>query len=273
VSSVSPAATPLERVLVRDRWLIAGCLALLTAFAWVYLLALSGQMSAASPPSTGMPGMAAATAGPMTTSRSVGTFALTTVMWWVMMIGMMVPSAVPIVLLFGGVQRRQLADQNPALRVAVFTLGYLVVWGAFSLLAAAAQWGLAALTLLAPLDLATTSAWLGAVLMALAGIYQLTPLKNVCLRHCRSPAEFLTAHWHRGTSGALRMGIEHGAYCVGCCWLLLGLLFVVGVMNLLWVAAIGVFVLLEKLAPRGDLLARASGVALLGFAVYLGLRG
>jgi predicted metal-binding membrane protein len=267
-------------LLARDRWLIAGCLALLTAFAWTYLLALSGQMSA--PPSTpampdmpGMPGMAAATAEPMTmtSSWSAGTFALTIVMWWVMMIGMMVPSAVPIVLLFGGVQRRQLAAENPALRVAVFTMGYLLVWGAFSLLAATAQWGLAALALLAPMDLTATSAWLGALLVALAGIYQLTSLKNVCLRHCRAPAEFLSAHWHRGTSGALRMGIEHGAYCVGCCWLLMGLLFVVGVMNLLWVAAIGIFVLLEKVVPRGELVARASGVALLGFAVYLGLRG
>jgi predicted metal-binding membrane protein len=270
-------------LLVRDRWLIGGCLALLVAFAWAYLLVLSAQMNmapsapsmAAMPDMPGMPGMAAAATEPITTtsSWSVKTFALTAVMWWVMMIGMMLPSAVPIVLLFGGVQRRQLAAESPALRVAVFTLGYLVVWGAFSLLAATAQWGLTALALLAPMDLTATSAWLGALLVALAGAYQLTPLKNVCLRHCRAPAEYLSSHWRRGTAGAFRMGIGHGAYCVGCCWLLMALLFVVGVMNLLWVAAIAVFVLLEKLVPRGELVARASGVALLGFALYLGLNG
>jgi predicted metal-binding membrane protein len=269
-------------LLVRDRWLIGVCLAVLVVLAWTYLLMLARQMSAAPsaasmpamPDMPGMPGMAAATAEPMTmASWSVRTFALTGVMWWVMMIGMMVPSAAPIVLLFGGVQRRQLAAENPALRVAVFTFGYLVVWGAFSLLAAGAQWGLTALALLAPMELTATPAWLGALLVALAGIYQLTPLKNVCLRHCRAPAEFLSAHWRRGTAGAFRMGVEHGAYCVGCCWLLMGLLFVVGVMNLLWVAAIAAFVLLEKLVPRGELVARASGVALLAFAVYLGLNG
>jgi predicted metal-binding membrane protein len=106
-------------------------------------------------------------------------------------------------------------------------------------------------------------------LVAPTGVYQLTPLKNVCLRHCRSPAEFLSAPWRRGTSAALRMGVDHGAYCVGCCWLLMGLLFAVGVMNLLWVAALAVFVLLEKLVPRGELLARISGVALIAWAAYL----
>ncbi len=264
-------------MLVRDRWLIAGCLVLLVAFAWIYLLVLAAQMTMApsvpsAPAMPDMPGMAAMAMEPVTASPpSVATFSLTALMWWVMMIGMMLPSAVPIVLLFGGVQRRQLAAESPALRVAVFTLGYLVVWGAFSLVAAAAQWGLTALAMLAPMELTITSAWLGVLLVALAGIYQLTPLKNVCLRHCRAPAEYLSSHWRRGTAGAFRMGIEHGAYCVGCCWLLMALLFVVGVMNLLWVAAIAVFVLLEKLVPRGELVARASGVALLAFAVYLGL--
>ena len=260
---------------------MGACLALLVLLAWIYLLVLARQMAGAAsapgmpamPDMPGMPGMAAAAADPMTTAWTPRTFALTAVMWWVMMTGMMVPSAVPIVLLFGGVQRRQLAAENPALRVAVFTLGYVIVWGAFSLLAATAQWGLSELALLAPMQLAATSAWLGAVLVALAGIYQLTPLKNVCLRHCRAPAEFLSAHWRRGTTGALRMGIEHGAYCVGCCWLLMGLLFVVGVMNLLWVAGIAAFVLLEKLVPRGEFVARASGVLLLVFAVFLGLNG
>jgi predicted metal-binding membrane protein len=269
----SPAALPptgIERALGRDRWLIGAALAIVVALAWAYLVMLAQQMQNADamasmpgmPAMPGMPGMAVAD------PWSLQAFALTASMWWAMMIGMMLPSAAPMVLLFGVVQRRQPAGENPALRVAVFALGYLAVWGAFSVLAAAAQSLLTELAVLAPMEL-TVTASLAALLIALAGVYQLTPLKNVCLRHCRSPAEFLSAHWRRGTSGALRMGVDHGAYCVGCCWLLMGLLFAVGVMNLLWVAALAVFVLLEKLVPRGELLARISGVALIAWAAYL----
>jgi predicted metal-binding membrane protein len=211
----------------------------------------------------------------MTTAMppTAASFTLTALMWWVMMVGMMVPSAAPMVLLFGGIQRQQLAHENPAQRVAAFTLGYLVAWGAFSLLAATAQVGLVELALLAPMALVVTPSWLGALLVGLAGLYQLTPLKNRCLRHCRSPAVFLTNHWRQGTGGAFHMGLTHGVFCVGCCAVLMGLLFVVGVMNLLWVAAIAAFVLVEKVVPRGELIARASGVALLVFAGYLALGG
>jgi predicted metal-binding membrane protein len=212
----------------------------------------------------GMPGMQADAAG----SAASSPFLPTALMWFVMMIGMMVPSAAPMILLFGSVQRRQLATESPALRVALFTAGYLLTWGSFSLLAATAQVALTERAVLAPLTL-TVAGWLGAVLVALAGIYQLTPLKNVCLRHCRSPAEFLSNHWRRGSAGALRMGVVHGLYCVGCCWLLMGLLFVVGVMNLVWVAAIAGFILVEKLVPRGETVARVSGIALLVFAAYV----
>jgi predicted metal-binding membrane protein len=192
-------------------------------------------------------------------------------MWSTMMVGMMVPSAAPMILLYGNVQRRQLASESPRLRVALFTAGYLGVWGAFSAVAAAAQIALTRLALLAPVELSVTTR-LGALLVALAGVYQLTPLKNVCLRRCRSPAEFLSSHWRAGSAGALRMGFDHGLYCVGCCWLLMGLLFAAGIMNLLSVAAIAVFVLLEKLLPHGEMTARVGGVALLVLAAYLGLR-
>jgi predicted metal-binding membrane protein len=217
-----------------------------------------------------MPGMAGATTEPMMTSLSPRALALTALMWWVMMIGMMVPSAAPMILLFGHVQRRQLAAESPQLRVALFTAGYLAAWGAFSVLAAGAQIVLTRLTLLAPMDLRVTT-WLGALFVGLAGVYQLTPIKNVCLRRCRSPAEFLSSHWRPGTAGAFRMGADHGLYCVGCCWLLMGLLFVVGVMNLLWVAAIAAFVIVEKLLPYGETTARVSGLVLLLLAVYLAL--
>jgi predicted metal-binding membrane protein len=264
----------LERVLARDRRLIALSLAVLVVLAWSYLLVLSRQMDGATMPATSMPGMAEMPGMPGMSGAgepaSVQSFALAALMWWTMMVGMMVPSAAPMVLLFGNVQRRQLAAESPKLRVALFTAGYLAVWGAFSVLAAGAQIALTRLALLAPMDLTVTT-WAGALLVALAGVYQLTPLKNVCLRRCRSPAEFLSSHWRRGSAGALRLGLEHGLYCVGCCWVLMGLLFVVGVMNLLWVAVIAAFVLIEKLVPYGETTAKAGGAVLLLLAAYLAL--
>jgi len=268
---LSPSA--LERVLARDRRLIAVALAALALVAWSYLLVLSRQMSddasmasvvSSMPHMPNMPGIGGATGG------SAHSIALTALMWWTMMIGMMVPSAAPMILLYGNVQRRQLAAESPTLRVALFAAGYVAIWGAFSVLAAGAQIALTRLELLAPVDL-TVKEWLGALLVALAGIYQLTPLKNACLRGCRSPAEFLSSHWRRGNAGAFRMGVDHGVYCLGCCWLLMGLLFVVGVMNLVWVAVIAAFVLLEKLAPYGETTAKINGVALLAFALFLAL--
>jgi predicted metal-binding membrane protein len=264
----------LERVLARDRRVIAGALAVLVVLAWSYLIFLSRQMgtdagAAAMTPMPGMPSMPGMSqTPPPSAGASGGTLALAALMWWTMMIGMMLPSAAPMILLFGNVQRRQLATEHPRLRVALFTGGYLAMWAAFSALAASAQLALAGRELLATMDLRLT-ARLGAVLVALAGIYQLTPIKNACLRLCRSPAEFLASHWRRTSAGAVRMGLEHGLYCVGCCWLLMGLLFVVGVMNLLWVAAIALFVLVEKLLPHGETAARVSGLGLLAFAGYL----
>jgi predicted metal-binding membrane protein len=262
----------LERVLARDRRVIAAALAVLVMLAWSYLVFLSRQMGsdagvAALTPMPAMPDMPGMSQVPAP-STGPGAFALAALMWWTMMIGMMLPSAAPMILLFGNVQRRQLATEHPRLRVALFTAGYLAMWAAFSALAAAAQLALAGGELVTTMDLRVT-AWLGAVLVALAGLYQLTPLKNACLRRCRSPAEFLASHWRRGSAGAVRMGLEHGLYCVGCCWLLMGLLFVVGVMNLLWVAAIALFVVVEKLLPHGETTARISGIALLAFAGYL----
>lgn len=265
----------LERVLARDRRLVAFALAALVVLAWAYLLSLSRQMGGASmsaaasmpgmPEMPRMPGMSGAGE-----PASVRSFALAALMWSTMMVGMMVPSAAPMILLFGTVQRRQLAAESPKLRVALFTAGYLAAWAAFSVLAAGAQIALTTLALLAPMDLTVTTR-VGAVLVALAGVYQLTPLKSVCLRRCRSPAEFLSSHWRPGSAGALRLGLEHGLYCVGCCWVLMGLLFVVGVMNLVWVAAIAAFVLIEKLVPYGETTAKVGGAVLLLAAAYLAL--
>ena len=198
-------------------------------------------------------------------------FVLMFLMWAIMMVGMMVPSAAPMILLFAAIDRKRRPSRSPFPGTAVFTLGYLLVWAAFSLVATALQWALSEAALLSPM-MAGTSRALGAALFAAAGAYQVTPLKHACLHHCRSPIHFVVGHWRPGTAGALRMGVEHGAYCVGCCWFLMGLLFVGGVMNLLWVAVIAAFVLAEKVAPRGELVARASGALMLAFAAYLALR-
>jgi predicted metal-binding membrane protein len=145
---------------------------------------------------------------------------------------------------------------------ASFVVGYLAVWTLFSLAATGAQWALDRAALLSPM-LVASSPWLGALLLAAAGLYQLTPAKDVCLRHCRAPAHFIAAHWRPGVAGALRMGAIHGAFCLGCCWALMGLLFFGGVMNLLWIAAITLFVLGEKLLPAGPRTARWTGAAMI----------
>ena len=179
-------------------------------------------------------------------------------MWSVMMAAMMVPSASPLMLLFAKLNRQRREREDPVVPTAVFLLGYLLVWTGFSALATLAQWGLHSAALLSPMMVGTSSV-MGGVLLLAAGIFQWTPLKNACLIHCRSPLAFLMSEWRDGKRGALRMGVKHGSYCVGCCWILMALLFVAGVMNLLWVASITAFVLIEKVVPRGELVGRLAG--------------
>jgi predicted metal-binding membrane protein len=190
------------------------------------------------------------------------------VMWSVMMVGMMIPSAAPMILLFARIQRRKLADQAPTTRITAFTAGYLLIWTSFSLVATGLQWALTELRLLSPM-MVSTSQFLAVGVLLAAGIYQLTPLKLACLKQCQSPIGFLTSHWKDGALGALSMGIEHGLFCLGCCWFLMTLLFVGGVMNLIWVAVIAIFVLLEKVVPRGEIVGRVGGVLLMAFAGYV----
>ncbi len=271
---MSISVTPIERALRRDRVVIAACLALVTALAWLYLAALTAWMAHDNMDPMTMDGMPAAPVGgagamvmaPMPWTPA--TFALTFVMWWVMMLGMMLPGAAPMILLFARVHRRRLGDSDPLLPTVLFAVGYLLMWGGFGALATGLQWGLNAAALLSP-GMASAGPLLGAALFLAAGAYQLTPLKRACLVHCRAPVEFLARHWCAGRLGAVRMGIVHGAWCVGCCWVLMALLFVGGVMNLLWVAFLAVFVLAEKLAPRGEWVARVGGVAMLACGTYL----
>jgi predicted metal-binding membrane protein len=189
-----------------------------------------------------------------------GELLLTFVMWSVMMVGMMAASALPVLLLFAGMQARR--EHGVASAVPSFGLGYLVVWLAFSAGATAAQWALHEGALLSA-TMATSSTALAGVILVMAGAYQLTPLKTGCLARCRSPLGFLMGNWRDGSSGAFRMGFRHGLFCLGCCWALMAVLFVVGVMNLAWVGVLTLFILVEKIGPAGARVSRAGGAVLI----------
>jgi len=193
------------------------------------------------------------------------------VMWAIMMIAMMLPSAAPVILLVLGMYRRRVEPQA-RLAAAAFVAGYLVAWTAFSVAASAAQVAFHRAALLAP-DMRSSSSALSGAILILAGLYQWLPVKNTCLSHCQSPLGFLSQHWREGTSGGFLLGLRHGAFCVGCCWLLMTLLFVVGVMNLLWVAVLAAFVLIEKLLDRRGLFARIAGVAVAAWGISLLIGG
>jgi predicted metal-binding membrane protein len=201
-------------------------------------------------------------------SWTTADFALNLAIWWAMMPGMMLPSAAPMILIFAAINRRKRERGQPFVRAMVFTSGYLIAWGLFGVFATVTDWGLEQAALISPIT-GRLSPILGAIVVTAAGIYQLTPLKSVCLTHCRSPFDFVLNHWREGMAGALRMGVEHGLYCLGCCWFLMALLFAAGIMNVLWMAVITVFVFIEKLSPAGQWIARASGIAMLGFGIYL----
>ena len=252
-----------EIILRRDRIIVLSSLAVIVALSWAYVASLASDMETMD--------MATEMAMPQMQAWGVTNFALTFVMWAVMMVAMMTPTAAPMILMFAGINRRRQKQQVPYVPTSVFLLGYLVVWAAFSILATAAQWGLHAVSLLSPM-MVSTSPVLGGILLLIAGIYQWTPLKHACLSKCRSPLGFVLNEWREGRWGAFLMGLKHGSYCTGCCWSLMALLFVAGVMNLLWVAAIAGFILLEKVAPAGHRLGRAAGVLMVaGGVVLLGL--
>ena len=252
------ASGPLEALLKRDRAIVAGGLALIAALAWLYLLRLAGAMSEMDM-HMGMPEMH---------PWSVADGLLLFLMWAVMMVAMMLPSAAPMILMFTAMNRRRAEQGRPLARTGVFVLGYVAVWTAFSAVATAAQWTLHVGALLSP-GMVSASPVVGAGLLVAAGVFQWTPLKRACLTNCRSPLSFLMTQWREGAHGALVMGLRHGAYCVGCCWLLMALLFVAGVMNLVWVAVIAAFVLVEKALPAGDRLGRITGAILVIAGVVL----
>ena len=257
-AGVSVAAAPSLGDLLRGRVVPVAALAVLAAASWVWLRIAAGRMAGAMAMSA-MPGMRMAGGEGHWTPAALS---LTLAMWSAMMVGMMLPSAAPMILTFETVNRRRRARGDGYVATAVFTAGYLIVWGLFGVAATLAQAGLASAALLSPSMRASSPAVAG-VLFVAAGVWQLTPLKHACLRSCRSPFDFVVNRWRDGRAGALRMGLAHGVQCLGCCWMLMVLMFALGAMNLLWMAAVAGVVFVEKLFPAGPWIARGGGVAML----------
>jgi|SRR5579875_62899 len=260
--------TALEALLKRERAVVGAALAALVSLAWLYVwrgagmgmsaldmttLALFPHRMSDSMAGMQMPGVSWLTA---------------VVMWWTMMIAMMTPSAAPLLLLYGRVLRQRIAQPDPAYAPPMMLgAGYLAVWLGFSIAAASLQFTIVNAGLLGATRLQSRSAALSAAVLIAAGVYQLTPFKYACLARCRGPVDFLTRHWRRGRWGAFAMGARHGAWCVGCCWMLMALLFVGGVMNLAWIALLTLLVAAEKIAPAGVLVSRIAGAMLIAWGV------
>jgi predicted metal-binding membrane protein len=254
----------LESLLRRDRTIVGGALAGMVLLSWSYILVGAGTgMSALQ--MSGLPtGMrmnspiAVLQPAPWTVGYALVIF----FMWWLMMLAMMLPSAAPMILLFAALTRKRREAGAPFMGTGLFVSGYLAVWGAFSAIAVTVQWQLERIALLSAMML-TKSMLLGAWLLIGAGVWQFTPLKHACLMHCRSPAEFLTHHWRKTRAGAFQMGVRHGAYCLGCCWMLMLLLFYGGVMNIYWIAGLSILVVVEKIVPPRHWVTSLIGVTLI----------
>ena len=241
-----------ERVLRRDRVISVALLILVVGNSWAYILLGSGLET---------PSMMT-TRGTWDLHYSFVMF----VMWWVMMLAMMLPSAAPMILMFVSLNRQR-SDGSISV-VMAFVTAYVLSWGVFSVLATFLQWILEKTEFVSSM-MATTNAVLGASLLIAAGIWQLTPLKHACLRHCRSPFNFFLHKWRNGPSGAFKMGLEYGVFCLGCCWVLMTLLFYGGIMNLWWIAGLALYVLVEKVAPAGHWIGHGTGGLLIAWGLWI----
>jgi predicted metal-binding membrane protein len=262
----------LETMLRRDRAIIVAALGVLTALAWTHMLWLADDMAMGG---MDMIGFRMIPAGmglmmPVSAPWQPVEFAFVFAMWAVMMVGMMTPSAAPMILIYARLGRQAAAQGKPFAATGWFAAAYLLTWAGFALVATAAQWGLQRTALLDPM-MASASQVLGGIVLVAAGVYQWTPFKDRCLAQCQSPLLFIQRQggFHRDRSGSLALGARHGAYCVGCCWALMALLFVGGVMNVLWIAAIAIFVLAEKIIPSGRLISRIAGAGFIAGGMWL----
>lgn len=247
-----------------QRHLIIGALVMIAALSWAYTVYLARAMP---PMSDAMQSMTLLTQTQLT-AWGWKQFFLAFAMWAVMMAAMMVPSAIPMVLFYARLRRGRHSDMALYGPTTLFSVGYLMVWTGFSFIATLLQWALHDAALLSP-TMTQVGPMFGGILLIGAGVFQWTSLKSVCLRHCRTPLGFLMSRWRDGRAGPLFMGLEHGAYCTGCCGALMLVLFAVGVMNLLWVAALSALVLTEKIMPSGRWLGRAAGLGLASWGMWM----
>jgi predicted metal-binding membrane protein len=262
---MTSSATALESILKRERMIVLSGLIGLVALAWIYLGLEAIRMAEMDMAQMDMAMM-------QMHQWTVLEASLTFSMWAIMMVAMMIPSAAPTILLYGLVRRKKSTAEHVLAPTGAFAFGYILAWTAFSAVATALQYFLHREAFLSE-GMTLNNGLAAGLLMAAVGAYQLTPTKEACLKHCRSPAEFLSRHWRKGTTGAVIMGLHHGLYCLGCCWGLMALLFVGGVMNLLWVALLAGFVLIEKLTPMGHGAARIAGLILLLTGGAIALQG
>ncbi|MGI9303418.1 MAG: DUF2182 domain-containing protein [Gammaproteobacteria bacterium] len=247
-----------------DKWFVLTSLLAVSGVAWAYMLMMFWHMQTMPMSQMWMP-----PTGADARAWSLVDFWLTFLMWSVMMMAMMVPSAFPMIMMFTAINRRKREASQPHVSTWIFLVGYIIAWGGFSALATLVQWQLHHNALLTPM-MENSSYVLAGVVLIIAGLYQFTPWKDVCLNKCRTPLGFVMTQWRDGARGALIMGLKHGLFCVGCCWALMLVLFAVGVMNMLWVVLITLFVIFEKVIPGGPNVVRAvSGSLLLGWGVWL----
>ena len=251
----------IEALVKRDRWIVIAGVVAVVVIAWAYTIYVAQSNS-------GMDMSMSMDSGNVRDWTGVD-FSLMFVMWAVMMVAMMVPSAASMILLFAAVNRRRQEQSRPFVATGVFLSGYLVIWTVFALIATFGNWGLHQASLLTSMMGGSSSGYLGGALLITSGAFQWSQLKYVCLTHCRSPLSFLMSDWKEGTGGAFSMGLSHGRYCLGCCWILMALLFVLGVMNLVWIAALAAFVLAEKVIPGGEKVSKIIGVMLVAWGVLV----
>ena len=240
----------IERLIRKDKIIVLLLLAGLALMAWTYMVHMA-------PPSTS--GMVMGEASPCMMQWGFPDILLSLVMWSIMMVAMMLPAATPMVLMFASVNRQQNQQSVSLISTGSFVLGYLIIWIVYSGISAIVQWGLHSAALLSH-SMVISSPVLGGSLLLAAGVFQWTPFRDACMKKCRSPLGFILSEWREGKAGALIMGIKHGMYCVGCCWILMSLSLVLGVMNLLWMAVLTVFMVLEKTGAVGSWLSRAAGL-------------
>ena len=271
--STEPLSEPrLARLLRRERLVVLIVMGAVVALAWAYIVLLAGAMTMGGMDMTGYRALPALEAmmAPASQPWDAGEFVLVFVMWAVMMVGMMLPSAGPMIVIYTRVARQSTDKGRPLASAAWFATGYLLIWCVFALAATAGQGGLDRVLLLSPM-MSVTSRVAGGLVLIAAGLYQWSPLKESCLKQCQSPWHFIQNNggFRDGAKGALILGARHGAYCVGCCWALMALLFVLGVMNIVWIALLAILVLAEKVVPRGRLLSRVCGAVLVVAGLWI----